>query len=375
MSCSITTYCISNTGDPLLNDTYLSGGTHNGEPFYSGTTNGYVIYYTTSNQWCLSDVLDGICILSGKFPCTSVCPDISSEYLFSGVCPTTTTTTTIDCSVLDFEAIFDCEPITTTTTTSTSTTTTTTTTIPPDPCSGTSVDATIQILPTTTTTSTSTTTTTTLPVDRPCVFSGDVTFNTISGEIICPYSFEFQDCFNGMKYLTTSQIINPSGGTIDEFMVFLADVNGVSSCISYVGINLTEIGGDIITLVDGPYGFSNLGECILCVPTTTTTSTLTTTTSTTTTTTSTTTQPIGELKYFVFNQCEDPKKWVIQTDDIGIEPGDVLKDDKMSCWEYMYQTTVYPNLDPSFSVTFITGNYFETLSVIYSDCLRCQEDN
>jgi len=376
MSCIITTYCISNTGNPLLNDTYLSGGTHNGEPYYSGETNGYVIYYTTSNQWCLSDVLDGTCILSGKFPCTTICPDINDEYLSEGVCPTTTTTTTIDCSILDFEAIFDCEPTPTPSSTpiQTPTPTPTQTSIPPDPCSGTSVVATIELIPSSPTPTPSSTPPPTPTIDRPCVFSGDVTFNTIEGKIICPYSFEFQDCFNGATYLTTNSIFIPTGGTISQFMVFQANVNGDSKCISYVGINLTEIGGDSIEITEGPYGFSNLNGCTLCTPipspTPTPSVTPTLTPSVTPTPTST---PVSDSLFYVYRECvSDIQKprWVVQTQ-VGATttPGKVQIDDVGTCWEYQYSSNSYPSLPPS-SIINYTGNYFSN-STVFDDCSSC----
>jgi hypothetical protein len=50
-------------------------------------------------------------------------------------------------------------------------------------------------------------------------------------------------------------------------MVFNAFVNGENKCISFIKINLNEIGIDNIELLEGPFGYSNLGDCIFCVPT------------------------------------------------------------------------------------------------------------
>ena len=56
-------------------------------------------------------------------------------------------------------------------------------------------------------------------------------------------------------------------------MIFRATVNGVSKCISYLGQNTCNTGVNVITLDEGPIGYSNLGECDLCFPPTTTTTT------------------------------------------------------------------------------------------------------
>jgi len=103
-------------------------------------------------------------------------------------------------------------------------------------------------------------------IDRPCHFFGDVTFNTVNEEINCPISKQFQDCFNGTMYYTTNTLTNPSGGEITEFMVFNAIVDGLTKCISYVGITPIVSGVNNIILNSGPYGFSNLGGCSSCLP-------------------------------------------------------------------------------------------------------------
>lgn len=181
--CTTQVYCIDNTG--MYDDNYIESGLHNNKPHWIGVNSELVIYYSTGQtQWCLSTSLDGICLLSGKSPCSSNCPDLCDEYFSEGYCTTTTTIPPIDCNVLDFDALFNCFSTTTTTsTTTTSTTTTTTTTLPP--CNLV-VDAVISTFTTTTTSTTTTTTTTIPPVVRPCNFIGEVSFNTINGNIICP---------------------------------------------------------------------------------------------------------------------------------------------------------------------------------------------
>jgi len=272
MSCSGSTYCFTNTGNNLINDTYISGGTHNSNLYYTGVTNNLFIYYSTTNdEWCLSTVLDGSCLMSGDSPGPSQgCPDFSNFYFSEGLCPTPTPTPTsaVDCSDLDFEALFDCDvtPEPSPTSTPTPTPTPTITPTSTDLCGGVDIIATIESITPTPSPTPTITPTTSSPVVRPCTFSGDVTFNVIDGDIVCPYSFEFQDCYNGATYLTTSQVSSPSGGELEDFDIFNADVNGERRCISFIKINLLEIGGDVINLISGPIGKSNEGDCIYCGP-------------------------------------------------------------------------------------------------------------
>ena len=279
-------YCIKDTKF-VYDDTYVAilGSEYNGAGYWSGQSNGYVIYYSSADtQWCLSTTLGGSCLLSGKSPCTTTCPDLCEHFFYKGLCTSTTTTTTIDCSTFDFSAIFDCEVFPTTTTTTSTSTTTTTTSPPPNPCSGVSISATISAYTTTTTTFNSTTTTTT--IYYPCNFSGDVTFNTIDIEIKCPISKEFKDCYDmgGTRYYTNDVLTNPMGGDIEVGMVFSALVDGDLKCISYVGINNDVSPINTITLVDGSFGTYPNG-CYVCNQSTTTTTTIAPTTTTTTTTT------------------------------------------------------------------------------------------
>ncbi|MDA9279927.1 hypothetical protein N9P74_00035 [bacterium] len=271
MSCTESTYCLNNTGNNSINDNYLSGGTHNGNLYYTGVSNNLFIYYSSSNdEWCLSTALDGSCIMSGDSPGAPDCPDLSDFYFSVGICPTPTPTPTpaVDCSTLDFEAIFDCDVTPTPSLSSTPTPTPTPTVTPTstDICGGTDIIASIESITPTPTATPTMTPTSSSPTVRPCVFSGDVTFNVIEGDIVCPYSYEFQDCYNGAIYLTTSQVSSPSGSGLEEFDIFNANVNGETRCISFIDINLTEIGGDIINLISGPIGKSNLGDCIYCGP-------------------------------------------------------------------------------------------------------------
>ena len=261
--CNIYSYCISNTNNEYFNDHYIESGLYNGRPHWSGETNGYVIYYSTSpSQWCLSTTTGGPCLLSGKSPCSSVCPDLCDEIMYEGYCTTTTTIYTPNCSTLDFSAIFDCEvdPPPTTTTTTVPPTTTTTTTVPPCVISVDAEISTYTITPTTTTT-------TTIPVTevvRDCNFNGSVTFNTINDSLNCPTSKKFQDCYNGTIYYTMDVVKTPTNQPLVESMVYETSVNGTNKCLAYMGKTNSVSGNMSIVILSESHGDINSDGCINC---------------------------------------------------------------------------------------------------------------
>jgi hypothetical protein len=385
-TCSGTPYCIQIDRQPIVNycvndtglgydDYFKYGGIHNSEPYWSGETNGYVIYYTTGGTWCLSTILDGTCLLEGPDPCNSVCPDLCDTYVFSGACPTPTPTPTVNCSVLDFNAIFDCEvtPTPSITPTISTTPTMTPTPSPSDPCGGRAIDVTISgYTPTPTATSTPTPTPTP-QITRPCSVSGTVVFNTIDGQLKSPSSKQFQDCYTGEMYYTTNSIPLPSGGTISQFMIFKASVNGNSKCISFLGYNLDTIGVDSISLVTGPLGYSNVGQCSLCVPDVSPTPTATVTPSVTPTMTPTPT-PSMLPGYYVYRQCGNPTEYVIQTLAIPtFTPNQVFKTIANDlCWEYMYYSSTYPTLPLGSTFTYVNGSFFPSSgNTFFNTCVDC----
>jgi uncharacterized delta-60 repeat protein len=283
INCPYSAYCISNTGNAFIDDVYVTGGTFNGELYWEGISNGNFIYYSPFEpQWCLSTILGGLCIISGKSPCVSSCPDFCDELFSNGICPTPTPTPTNNCGSLDFAVLFDCEfpltptPTPTTTITPTVTVTPTSTSICPMPF----IDATLSFVSPTPTPTNTMTPTPSVMVERDCTFSGGVTFDVIDDYIVCPFSLQFQDCANSHQmYYTNSVNPNPFGGQLLEFMVFNADVDGINKCISYVGINTTTPSKEIITLNYPFYGYSNRGDCGYCdyvnTPTPTPTHTIT----------------------------------------------------------------------------------------------------
>lgn len=372
----IVNYCVNDTG--LGYDDYFKyGGIHNSEPYWTGETNGYVIFYSTGGTWCLSTVLDGTCLLEGPYPCNSVCPDLCDTYVFSGACPTPTPTPTVNCSVLDFTAIFDCEvtPTPSVTPTLSLTPTETPTPTPTEVCGGRAVDVTITGYTPTPTATFTPTPTLTPEVTRPCAISGSVTYNTIDSTIICPMSKEFKDCLNGATYYTTSAVPLPSGGTIATDMIFKANVNGESKCIYFVGMNLSVIGIDNITLVDGPIGYYNLGDCILCTPDITPTPTPTPTPTYTPTTTPTPT-PSVMTGFYVYKKCIGNEYIVQSIPGPTLVIGEVFSNPSSeqfnSCWEYIGFYYSEPNLPLGSLISTYSSNIFPDYGYnFYTSCKSC----
>lgn len=384
-------YCITNT-HTSYDGIYSYAGTYNGDNYWSGDTSPTYYIFNNGDEWCLSDSLGGICLLSGKFPCISQCPDLCDTFFGIGPCLTTTTTTS-PCNDFDFDALFNCnvEPTPSPTVTPTVTPTITVTPSSTNFCSMVNVDATILSFTPTPSPTPTLTPTSTPEITRPCSFSGDVRFMVIEGEIDCPRSLQFQDCLNGMMYYTTKSVSNPSGGEITQFMIFKSEVDGISRCISYIGINNDVIGVNNISLVEGPIGFSNLGECILCVPDISPTPTPTVTPTVTPTITLTPTPSLKE-QYYVYRQCRSIGiddsgpyyKYIIQTSPgPTTNVGEVVNNIEQIgskiitvCWEFMYISTLFPIIPPPNQYTTYSGNWFTPATpAVYNNCHDCQLAN
>jgi hypothetical protein len=286
-------YCVQN--EPGFNGEYYLFGAENGYPLYSSITNNTCIYYSTvESRWCLSTDVSSPCIQFGPFGSTSPIPDFDNTVAYEGLCVTTTTTTD-PCLTFDFSAVFDCLVPTTTTTTTAAPTTTTTTTIPPNPCSATSITVSAFTYTTTTTTAAPTTTTTTTIV-YPCNFSGEAIFNSFTEVIQCANSKRFSDCFTGIDYYT-SDLVLISGNTPLENYVYLAEINGQQTCVTFEGLFENISGVDDVTLLN-EIGSRIDGSCLTCFSNIQPTTTTTTSTSTTTTTTK---SPCISLSYRISN--------------------------------------------------------------------------
>jgi hypothetical protein len=275
--CPIDEYCLLTyfPTTELYDGTYYSAGTENERIFYTGDTG--VIYYT-GTYWCLSATQFGDCILHGKIPSSSICPDLCDEVFSSGTCVTTTSTTN-PCNVFDFDAYFYCDVSTTTTTTipcsatsidvSFSSYTTTTTTA--NPCIG--VGGSISFSSyTTTTTTTGTTTTTT--ANRSLPVSGDVTYTLVETVFVCPgQTYQFQQCnTNNMYYLEPSNIF------VDVDLItnyaYNMTINGTQSCYTYIGVS-TVSPNATSSVVNSWYGDCSTCENYPVTPTPTNTPTVT----------------------------------------------------------------------------------------------------
>lgn len=267
MACSTRDYCISGTG--TYDGSYgLGFGTHNGTNFYTGNTSPtyYIFSSITSNSWCLSTVLDGPCLLFGKSPCVSGCPDLCDDFFGFGPCVSPTPTPTPYCAI-DFEAIFDCaiSPTPTQTPTQTPTKTPTPTPTTTNVCGGLRV-----ILSAITYTPTPTPTPTITPsktpdVVRPCNFTGIVTFNTIDDFLRCGTSKKFRDCSNGFLFYSSSVILDEFANQPSLGYVYRAEVNGKSVCIVYDGQVENVSGIDDVIILEN-IGPESLGNCSSCIP-------------------------------------------------------------------------------------------------------------
>ena len=259
IECEVTNYCVSNTGYDFDGQYSISSSTYNSNSLYYNSDETYFIYFSSSeNQWCLSSTIGGTCLLSGKSPCTSLCPDLCEDYLFDTICPTPTPTPTYNCSSFDFEGLFDCLHTPTPTPTLTSTPT------PTSVCQLIDVDAEINTTTSTPTPTPMLTPTPTSTTVRSCDFSGTVTFNVIQAALDCPFSQQFQDCNTGVYYYTSQNLTYPGGGSLLQYMVFQANVDGQVKCITYIGGNADISGGNNIELLSGAYGYSIAGACSLC---------------------------------------------------------------------------------------------------------------
>jgi uncharacterized protein (TIGR02145 family) len=299
-------------------DNYITGGTYNGYTYWTGQTSGWTIYHTTgaTNYWCLSSTLGGTCYLTGKSPCTNTCPDLSSIYVFSGACPTPTPTPTQNCDVLDFTALFNCDFIPTPTPTPSASVTPTPTVTPSSTnfcsiigisASGYTYTSTPTPTPTVTPTMFDENTLKRLPfystsIVRDCPVFGFASFSAITGEIICPGSLKFQDCYDTDQFYYTNNLTGLLPGIyLEQYAIYSAIVNNngviATKCISYFGTDYDHGNINTIHITNSTsYGLSSQGDCIYCqesiVPTPTSTSTPTMTKTPTVTPTITNTPTI-----------------------------------------------------------------------------------
>ena len=375
---STASFCLRGTG--IYDDNYLGVPQYywNGYNYYTGQTTAYYIYFSTDYRWCLSNQLGGTCFMYGPTLPRTICPNLSTLYFSEDVCVTPTPTPTINCDALEFEAIFNCEVTNTPTPTNPIQPTPTPTVTPTDStCSGTGISATLLAISPTPTPTMTMTPTPSSPLDRPCNFVGEVTFTTVNTQINCPSSQQFQDCTTGLMYYTTEEVLVPGGGSLEKFAIYLAIVDNVSICLGYIGVNYDVIGVNDITLLQGPLGYINLGDCVNCIPGVSATPTRTPTPTLTPTKTPTPT-PSALPTYYVYQRCSSPVQYLIQNT-IGppfAELNAVFKDTgRNQCWKLFLVQQYTPPSQASLGSPYVTnynGNYFIGPYLYeYASCATC----
>jgi len=269
--CSQTEYCL-NAG-LLYDGNYITAGFYNGNSFYTGgTTVGYI--YFDNSRWCLSDTLGGTCILFGKSPCNTECPDLCDE-LSSGICIPTPTPTYNPCDTVDFNALFNCDfPENSQTPTPTpSNSPTPTPTITPTSTSNCSTltmtlsATTFGPEPTLTPTPTPT-----IPLRDLC-FYGGATYDLLDDVFVCNKTKKLIDCEFGYEYY-----VNESFSLLGYNNVNIGDVLSVNFsnigtfCVTYKGLSDNSSNATLKAIL-GQY--SDCDNCLSPEPTLTATPTLT----------------------------------------------------------------------------------------------------
>jgi hypothetical protein len=226
---------------------------------------------------------------------------------------------------------------------------------------------------------------------------GDVTFNTINSTIDCPFSLEFQDCYNGAIYYTTNALSRPEGGSLEKFMIYQANVDNVRRCISYVGVNVNIIGSNTINFISNLIGYSNLGQCVSCLGVLTPTPTPTPSITPTITLTSTSNKPAPPaasntptptktkpVLYYTYERCGTNTRICQPVEAyIGQSIGTLFKTGNLgefpnTCWILVSinlscnASTNNPNYN---TITYNTNAFISVLNNLYSSCSSCLNNN
>jgi hypothetical protein len=307
--CSFSAYCV-NTGLGTYSQydgIYSATGVYNTYLYYTGDTTpvSYLYYFTSvtlDNRWCLSTSLGGSCILFGRTPCLSDCPDLDGSYFNENICPTPTPTMTPHCE-LDFSSIFDCNviPTPTPTVTTTSTPTPTPTPTQTNPCPV-YASVSINIFPPNPS-PTPTPTPTTTPTGYCDNIIGVAYSTMLSGTVVCDQVNQYQLCqvstSNPIYYYTSSgAYLNGSGATVGSYYTAYIDAYTTTTCLQYLGV-VPNVGNESsITLIDGPFV-----DCSICFPTPTPTPSPTITPTVTRTPTPTPSQTPAQEDIYVFKKC------------------------------------------------------------------------
>ena len=221
------------SGTSMYDGNYTSGGTHNGRPYWTGSTSGTVFYDGT--KWCLGATLGGTCILAGKSPCFSNCPDLDNLFWSEGPCPTPTPTPTTNvCLTVNFNAFFDCDYEPEPTVTCVTPTPTISVTPSPNPCAY--VDADITVEDTTPTPTPTPTVTPTPSLQRNVPVSGSTTYIINDTEFECVFVRRIQDCSDDEIYYINESMRTSGGTIVTTGQTFSANVSGTTKCYTYLDI-------------------------------------------------------------------------------------------------------------------------------------------
>jgi len=272
--CTNPYYCLNTNRELPYDATYsIAGPLYNGYDYYVSNdipTVGFIFF--DGIKWCLSSSLGGTCILFGKTPCNSACPDLCDE-LIAGDCATTTTTTNA-CDVFDFEALLNCDVTPTQTVTPTYTLTPTPTpTLTPTVtinCAGTSISLTSTILPTSTPTPTPTPSPTN-PIRNLC-FTGEATFNIFDANFVCTTTKKLVNCNTQEIYYINENLIF-SGVPIETGVTFSANINKEEVCVTYSGSSISSSNATLNS-INVIYGLG-CDDCLNPTPTPTPTQSVT----------------------------------------------------------------------------------------------------
>ena len=430
-ACTFSDFCFYTTLPSFsgYNGNYSLAGTYNSKNYYSGDGATYAVIYHTSQYWCLSTSLGGLCLLRGSYPCNSQCPDISANDFEGGICPTPTPTP-VDCSTFDFNAYFDCdwEPIPTPTPSVAcddvnflldSIGVTPTPTPSGNFCSGVGISFSLSGYNSSTPTVTLTPSVT---LTKTVAVGGNVTFEMLDETFSCVSVKVLTDCDTGDEFYTCDSL-SFSGTPIIIGMTMFVQVNGVNRCVVYSrddnNLSSNSNLGNIVqiyssceycsnvptptpsatsTPTNTPSATGGITPSVTATQTATPSQTATngttpppsptqtrTPTSTNTPTPSITTSPSATPNFlYVYQSCirigggRGTIQQVIQTQPVSfpIEVNEVFKDNDENCWYYVgqFNTSYIPS--PKVTPINFSGNYFTGVpNETYTNCETCATAN
>jgi surface protein len=281
-SCGYIEFCFGTSYSTLsgYSGNFLSAGTYSGKAYFTGDgISGGTIYHT-GDRWCLSNTLGGICLLEGKTPCTTDCPNFASNSFDFGPCPTPTPTP-VGNFAIDFNAYFDVSyvpPVTPTVSTDCAVVdfNFTNSPIPPTPSASPvySLGLNFSIFYSSPTPTPSVTATPTMTPTNILEILGRATFTIIDPPYDCSTVKVLLVCGTVNTYYYVAGPILYNSVQLVPGTIFNANItspNGTNwSCVQYVGDDSTLSSNSTINLV-----YSLFSKCEDCLPLPSTTPTQT----------------------------------------------------------------------------------------------------